>query len=485
MDTYAADFCRAVALTTLLVIPFFTSGGCDGGPSSPDQSEPVQLAFHTQPADVPRGVVAPAVEVVFQDESGNVVPSATGKITLALGQSPGGASLSGTTTVSASGGVATFDDLSFDRAGTYTLSAFTQSLPVVTSDSFEVLFSFDGLSAGAFHTCGVARKNAYCWGWNQFGQLGNGTEEDASTPITVTGDLTFAAVDLGFDHTCGVPSTGTARCWGENGNGQIGDGTTLRRREPTAVVDGLGFEQVSAGTGHSCGVKSAGQAYCWGDNDSGQLGDGSTDSNSQTPVAVAGDVLFTTVSAGRDYTCGIADDGSAYCWGLLVGTTESSQTPVAVAGDLTFSQLSAGRSHACGITSDGDTYCWGNNSAGQLGDGSNDASATPVAVSGALTFTALSAGRSHTCAVAAGGALYCWGDNGEGQLGVSEAGGSSNVPITVAGDVTFAAVSAGNGHTCGLDADGLAYCWGNNDNGQVGDGSQETRLVPTRVSDPP
>lgn len=347
------------------------------------------------------------------------------------------------------------------------------------------VLAFDALSAGSFHTCGIARERAYCWGWNQFGQLGNGTEVDATTPAAVSGDLAMAVLDLGFDHTCGVTSGGSPYCWGQNGSGQLGDGTTRTRFEPSPVIGGLSLDGVSAGNGHSCGRTSEGVAYCWGDNFTGQLGNGSTE-GSDSPVPVAGNLVFSQVDASLgNFTCGIAGDGAAYCWGALPGQDgQSSTTPEAVGGGLSFSHLSAGGRHVCGLTSDGTAYCWGNNEAGQLGDGSNDASATPVAVSGGLDFTTLSAGDRHTCAVAEDGVLYCWGDNNDGQLGISEEGGSRTAPVAVAGEVSFTAVAAGEGHTCGLDRNEFAYCWGDNGNGQLGDGTRDTRLVPTRVSAP-
>jgi alpha-tubulin suppressor-like RCC1 family protein len=197
----------------------------------------------------------------------------------------------------------------------------------------------------------------------------------------------FAAMSGGHWHTCGVTSSGSAYCWGHNLFGQLGDGTTTDRTTPVAVSGGLTFEAVSADNSHTCGVTSSGSAYCWGLNSAGKLGDGTTTRRYTTPVAVSGGLTFEAVSAGRYHTCGLTTGGSAYCWGdngygqLGDGTTTDRTTPVAVSGGLTFEAVSAGGGHTCGVTSSGSAYCWGSNFYGGLGDGTTNPSYIPVRVS--------------------------------------------------------------------------------------------------------
>ena len=147
---------------------------------------------------------------------------------------------------------------------------------------------FAKMSAGGAGTCGVtAGGAAYCWGSNFSGQLGDGTTTDRSSPVLVTGGVSFAAVSAGpgGDFTCGVTSGGAVYCWGYNGNGELGDGTTTNRSSPVLVMGGVSFAAVSAGGAHTCGVTAGGAVYCWGLNSSGQLGDGTTTDRS-SPVLV-------------------------------------------------------------------------------------------------------------------------------------------------------------------------------------------------------
>jgi hypothetical protein len=283
----------------------------------------------------------------------------------------------------------------------------------------------------------------------------------------------FAAVGASFAETCGVSVGGDAYCWGA---GQ-GSGSST----PVGVSGSVAFSSLSKGDAYACGVTTGGAAYCWGFNVSGQLGNGSTVSSS-TPVAVLGGLTFAAVSAGVGHTCGVTTGGAAYCWGynvagelgIGVADTLPHTTPVAVANGLTFAAVSAGPGFTCGVTTSGAAYCWGVNGSGQLGDGAADTvlHSTPVAVAGGLSFATVSAGYAHTCGVTSGGAAYCWGNNYGGYLGDGSTTNSST-PVAVVGGLTFAAVSAGDDHTCGVTTSGAAHCWGFNDYGQLGNGAAD------------
>ncbi len=279
--------------------------------------------------------------------------------------------------------------------------------------------SFEFVSAGRHRTCGLtAQGEAYCWGSNQFGALGDGTEVNREEPTPVAGGLSFRSISVGGRHVCGVTEGEKAYCWGANHFGRLGDGTEVNREEPTSVASGLAFTSVSAGAHHTCGVTEEGRAYCWGPNYTGQVGDGERTISRLEPTRVSGDVMFETLSVGYDVTCGLTSSGEARCWGVnhagsvgdgTDGTHLLRTEPTAVRGELTFQAISVGYFHTCGIAQDGATYCWGLNDRGQVGDGSRTNRNTPTRVAGDVSFEFVSAGRHRTCGVTAQGEAYCWG----------------------------------------------------------------------------
>ena len=479
MSKVGVDY-RLVAKSPGLSSPVSSPFDVKAGP-------PGQLAFVVQPTKTSvASTIDPAVLVEVRDASGNPVTSATNAITVAISGGGGGGSLSGTTTVAAVNGVATFSSLSVNTAGAgYTLTAAAANLVGATSAVFDIrdqLF-FTTVSAGYFHACGVSSGVGYCWGEASDGQLG--AIHDI-WPGSVSGGFTFAQVSAGRVHTCGVTAAGAAYCWGSNFYGQLGTGSgSSNAAAPTAVFGGRTFAMLSAGYNHTCGVTTAGAGYCWGDNSTGELAD-PTIARSNVPLAVPGGLTFSTLSPGRYFTCGLTTDNAAYCWGdnsfgeLGDGTTVERLSPVPVSGQLKFTVVSAGGFHACGLTTAGAAYCWGDDSYGELGDGFQSNSVTPTAVSGGYTFAMISAGNRHTCAVTTSGIAYCWGENSTGHLGNNSIT-SSKIPVAVSGGLTFANVSAGRFHTCGLTTAGAGYCWGQNGSGKLGDGTTTDSRVPVRI----
>jgi alpha-tubulin suppressor-like RCC1 family protein len=278
---------------------------------------------------------------------------------------------------------------------------------------------FRQVSAGTEHNCGVTTADrAYCWGFNIFGQLGDGTnqpqDEPSPAPVAVAGTLRFRHVSVGVYHSCGVTADNRAYCWGGDQWGQIGDGSSTAtclysnndlpcRKRPTLVAGGHRFRQVEAGGGRgpgeggvggsdggrTCAVTTSDLAFCWGDGSHGQNGDG-TRSITTSPRLVAGGHSFRNVSAGRHHTCAVTIDDRAYCWGwnflgqLGDGTLTMRLRPRAVAGGHRFRQVSAGLAHTCGSTQGSVAYCWGYNGSGELGDGTNTNRPRPRAVVGPM-----------------------------------------------------------------------------------------------------
>ncbi|HUQ98517.1 MAG TPA: hypothetical protein VM166_03620 [Gemmatimonadaceae bacterium] len=448
-----------------------------------------RLAFVVEPVAANPGRTLSSVTVIVADAAGNRIESAAAaNVTLRLGSNPSGGALSGQTTQTTVQGTVAFSDLSINNAGSgYTLIASAPNLTSGESAPFDVRnpLVFASVVAGYFHTCGVTTTSqTYCWGSNATSALGNDTPEQSLVPVVVSGSNSFVRISAGRDHTCGTTSGGVGYCWGGNGNGQLGPAAlSPSTKTPTAVSSQISFAAVDAGYSHTCGIASTGAAYCWGSNSLGELGNPPS-SFTTTPLPVAGGFTFTSISPGRLFTCGITTGGAAYCWGdnnsseLGIGGPGNKSAPTAVAGGLSFSAISAGGFHACGLTTTGAAYCWGQNLYGQLGNNSTSNSNGPVPVAGGKTFASISAGNRHTCAVTSGGTAFCWGENTEGKLGV---GGTTNSvsPLAVVGNLTFRSVSAGRFHTCGITTAGLAYCWGAA--ALLGDGTTNEATVPVAV----
>lgn len=345
------------------------------------------------------------------------------------------------------------------------------------------------IATGGLHTCALTgfEGKAYCWGSNDRGRLGDGTTRDRTFPRVVSGGLNFTAITAGSSgHTCGLTEFGEAYCWGSNPFGQLGDGTRVDRLTPVAVTGGLTFTAITAGDGYTCALALSGSAYCWGSNGLGQLGNGEfhegEEGDQLSPVAVVGGMTFSDITAYGNLTCGIERDGTAHCWGADLERiiVHPSGVPFAIPGGLAFSDIDAGNNHVCGLSDAGRAYCWGYNFFGQLGDGSNDHSSSPVEVVGAPRYSAIRAGGPHSCALLLTGEAYCWGANDAGQLGD---GGHTdrNTPVAVAVGFGFHRIDTGIGYSCGVSRGRNAYCWGGNSHGQLGDGTITDRDIPTLV----
>jgi alpha-tubulin suppressor-like RCC1 family protein len=366
--------------------------------------------------------------------------------------------------------------------------------------------SFAALAAGYQHTCGLQRDGtAYCWGRNSDGQIGTSlTGDHYPLPQVVSTELRFSQIGAGIVHTCALTADGSAYCWGSNFTGVLGHAAVSSSNVPIRVDAGLTFKSIAVGYTHTCALTTDGAAYCWGANDWQQLGYDTSATGVKTPVAVAGGHAFATIAAGYYFNCGIEVEGTAYCWGTnQTGTLGSGDTarasgvPVAVAGGLKFRSIAAGAS-ACGVTTNSAVYCWGSSDWGVSGIGPSFWNRTPQRVPSNKAYAAVSVGALHSCALDVDGALTCWGWDNTDQLGgrareKCAVGSGPNdyrlcarTPIPVAPGHYFNALSAGAQYNCGLSFDGAALCWGQNDEGQIGNGRVETKTAsPSRVPDPP
>lgn len=560
-----------------------------------------RLVFTVQPSTVQAGSAIPLVKATAWDSVGNIVDSYVNSVVVTLGTNPGGATLGGTTSAVPSNGVATFTDLTLSAAGTgYTLVASSVGLvsaistpftvtpaalppialdvpgpdiiapggsnllnivlplpaPVggvtvsVSSDapgvvnpaSASVVFAAgtttgqivlngvsvgsttvhatgagygagalpvsvisainavqaDTLSVGTKSACLIRSGQLYCWGNNTYGQLGDSTTVNHGVPTKGALGRTFVAVSVGSTHACGLTADGTAYCWGDNSYGALGafcyNFCGSQSSTPIAVDGGVLFAKIRAGYQTTCGLTVAGAIYCWGNNGGGQLGVAS----GGVPGQIGSTLTFGDVAvggfSGYGFSCGLTTGGAAYCWGdnrfgeLGDSSTTSRYIPRPVAGGLAFSQLSSGYEgipgHSCALTNAGDTWCWGGNLSTALGfSTSNSYLEYPGRVASAPALASVTAAGDLTCGLDAVGAAWCWGKNGSGTLGDGTTTTRANAAL-VSGGLAFSTLRAGPNSVCGVTTGGELWCWGNNNDGQIGDGTSTERHAPVLVTIP-
>ena len=371
------------------------------------------------------------------------------------------------------------------------------------------------VSAGVWHSCALhPTGNISCWGHKGNGELGDGTSGDfgdySSMPVSVVGIDDAIAISAGGGHSCALHQTGNISCWGDNYYRQLGDSTRRFTRSSdfsSVPVRVKGIDDaiaVSAGGGHSCALRQNGTISCWGTN-YGQLGDGTGgEEDDSIPVEVVGIGDAVAISAGGNHSCALHQTGAISCWGInstgylddsteIVLVTDFSSVPVKIVGISDATAIAIGKGylsnrHSCALHQTGNISCWGDNEYGQLGDGTVGKAddynpvpvvvdSVPVVVVGISDAIAVSAGGDHSCALHQNNTITCWGDNEHGQLG-DGTGGTENdyspLPVSVAGIDDAIAISAGSSHSCALRQNSTISCWGDNNDGELGDGTGGT-----------
>jgi alpha-tubulin suppressor-like RCC1 family protein len=338
---------------------------------------------------------------------------------------------------------------------------------------------FKAVAVGYGFACALdAGGTAYCWGSNEGGRLATDLIDPNEVIVApgaarIHAPVAFASIATGGAHACGLTSSGAAYCWGFNNHGQIGvsgahdacpanGGYCLK---PVLLPGGHHFLVLSLGIYDSCGLETGGVAYCWGDNSNGALGIGPADADAHpTPTPVMGGHTFGSISAGDFHTCAATFTSHLYCWGmnswknLGIDSTDdfTPHPPTLVPADPSVNRVRVADERSCILSPAGAASCWG---AGWLGGAfSFTGVATPNLVSGGLVFTQLSVGHDQTCGLVAGTA-YCWGSGPGIGSGTSDPVPSSLDPVPVSGGLTFSAISAGTLETCGIST-GHVYCWG-------------------------
>jgi alpha-tubulin suppressor-like RCC1 family protein len=353
-------------------------------------------------------------------------------------------------------------------------------------------------SARAAATGGTLRA----WGYNVAGQLGNGTETSSDTPVKVKlpAGTKITSVRAGCDHSVALTTKGHVLAWGFNNHGQLGDGSTTDTDTPVRVkfAAGTKITSVRAGCNFSLALTTKGHVLAWGEGAQGQLGDGSnTDTDTPVRVKLPAGTKAKSITAGDEHALAATTKGHLYGWGyngdgeLGNGTTNDSDKPVKaeLPAGTKVQIVSAGGSHTLALSTAGQFYAWGYNGDGELGDGTTTSRDTPEAIDflfrgvspGAIT--SLAAGCFHSLALTTKGVILGWGLGTSGQLGNASTT-SSKLPVgaMLPAGTHVKSISAGCDDSYARTAKGHVFAWGYNANGQLGDGSTASSDTPVRVA---
>jgi alpha-tubulin suppressor-like RCC1 family protein len=353
------------------------------------------------------------------------------------------------------------------------------------SSATTALTGVASMSLGEAHSCAILNDETIrCWGRNEYGQLGDGSFSYKTEPEYM-GINNAIEVAAGNNFNCALLDDKTVTCWGQNKMGQMGDGTNIYRQTASPTISVSNVKMLKAGQQHACALLEEGTIKCWGYNGIGQLGDGTQTSRS-TPVLVQGITNATAIDLGDDHTCALLADKTAWCWGsglygrLGNGSHAYSSVPIQVSSLSNVAGIAAGYMHSCAFFENGRAKCWGYNSQGSLGDGTTTTSFLPTDVLDLTNVVSMSIGGSTSCALLSDKSGRCWGSNGTGQTGTN-ASGTLVTPRSVVAVSEAKSISNSVNHGCSLLLDGFVKCWGSNVKGQLGNGSNTTSRVPQPV----
>ena len=352
------------------------------------------------------------------------------------------------------------------------------------------------LAAGAYNTYAVdANGSVWVWGANVYGQICDGTTNPGYTPARIPGLVDVTSISAGGSHGLARLQNGSLTSWGLNaqdntgrGGGQLGDGTRTNRATPVGVLSAQGTQNVAAGSYHSLALHGDGTVLAWGFNQQGQLGDSSTQTR-EVPVVIPGLSGVTALAGGCSHSLALKTDGTVLSWGfnstgqLGDGSSTNRSAPVAVPGLFNVAAIAAGCAHSVALKKDGTVWAWGFNLEGQLGATTQAlVQRTPIQVSGLSAITAIAVGSNHTLALDADGRVWSWGENDQGQLG-----DGNTTHRTLAAEVkglgAVSEVAAGQDFSVVLTSSGQVYAWGRNDFGQLGNGTAQGSAVPVLSRD--
>ena len=429
-------------------------------------------------------------------------------------------SSSSATSNSSSSGVSSTSNSS----STSTTPSSNSATPYSISYSYRTIqeLRFQYLSGGLAHTVGLSNSGQiYAWGLNDYGQLGDGTTANKSIPtlISFPAGETIKDVVAGQYHTFAVTTNGRVYAWGRNDYGQLGDGTKTNRSTPTLISftnlnelnDGETIRNVVADQEHSFAVTNTGRVYSWGRNNSGQLGDNTlVDNSNPTLILFPAGETMRNVAAGLGHSLAVTTTGQVFAWGrnavgqLGDGTTTDRPTPTLISfpginefnNGETIRDVVAGNDYSHAVTTTGRVYSWGSNFNGKLGDGTTTNKSTPTLIlfpginefNNEETIRNVDMGGAHSMAVTTTGRVYAWGLNNRGQLGNNTLVNNST-PILISfnglSDLndgeTIRNVFLGGAHSMAVTTNNRLYAWGWNNSGQLGDNTLVNKSIPTLI----
>ncbi|MGC9196832.1 MAG: RCC1 domain-containing protein [Syntrophobacteraceae bacterium] len=343
------------------------------------------------------------------------------------------------------------------------------------------------VSAGEQHTVLIKSDGTlWAWGGNTYGQLGDGTTTNHSSPEQIGMSNGWASVAASGFHTAALGSDGTLWTWGDNTYGQLGDGTTTNHPSPEQIGTSNDWMSVAAGGYHMVAIKSNGTLWAWGENNAGQLGDGTT-TGQGSPEQIGAANNWGSVSAGFRHTMAIKTDGTMWAWGdnthgeLGDGSTTMQTSPEQIGTDNHWMSVAAGYDYTVAVKSDGTLWAWGSNSSGEMGAGMMTADILgPQQIGTDNHWASVAAGWTHVVGVKSDGTLWSWGNNSYGQMGDGTMI-NRNSPEQIGTEQNWMWAAAGDGFTTALNSNDDMMAWGNNQYGQVGNNSTSDQDSPEMI----
>ena len=331
----------------------------------------------------------------------------------------------------------------------------------------------------------------WTWGQNSYGQLGDNTVVNKSSPVqTIAFGTNWKQVTSGYYCAAAIKTDGTLWAWGYNVNGQLGDNTVNDKSSPVQTIAlGTNWKQVSGGYYHTAAIKTDGTLWAWGYNTYGQLGDNTVVNKSSPVQTIALGTNWKQVSCGITYTAAIKTDGTLWSWGrnnsgqLCDNTVVDKSSPVqTIALGTNWKQVACGYQHASAIKTDGTLWTWGYNTYGQLGDSTVVHKSSPVqTIALGTNWKQVACGFYHTAGIKTDGTLWTWGRDNYGELGDNTVVSKSSPVQTIALGTNWKQVDCGFYHTAGIKTDGTLWAWGYNVNGQLGDSTVVRKSSPVQT----